>query len=79
MHRGVVDKYTALPHHFLDVAKAQRVSHIPAYAREHDFQWVVQSFQDLVQGAVDQTLAEIKHGSHCRLCLLQQSQKELRR
>ena len=36
MHRGVVDKYAALLHHFLDVARAQRVGNIPAHARKHD-------------------------------------------
>jgi len=34
----------------------------------------VKPFEDLAQVVVNQTLAEIKHGSDCRLCLLQQSQ-----
>src|ERR1035437_6409295 len=63
----------ALLHHLLDVAKAQRVSHIPAHAGEHNLKPIVQPFEDLAQAAVDQTLAEIKHGPDCRLCLLQQN------
>jgi hypothetical protein len=56
MHRGVINEDTALLHHFLDMAKAQRVSHIPAHAGEHDFQQVVQPFEDLAQSAVNQLL-----------------------
>src|SRR5674476_1277603 len=37
MHRGVVDKYAALLHHFFHMPQAQRVGHVPAHAREHHF------------------------------------------
>jgi len=33
----------------------------------------VKPFEDLVQGAVDEAAAEIKHGPDCRLCLSQQN------
>jgi len=73
MHCGVVHENTALLHHLLNVAQAQRVGHVPAYAGQHDLQRIVQPFEDLAQGAIDQTFAEIKHGQDCRLCLLRQN------
>jgi len=62
-------------HHFLNMSQAQRVGHVPAHAREHDFQRVVKPLEDLGQRAVDQTLVEIKHGPDCRLCLTQTEPK----
>ena len=38
MHGGVIDDHAALGHHFLNVAQAQRVSGMPAHAREHHLQ-----------------------------------------
>ena len=73
MNRHVIDENTALLHHLLDVPQAQRVRHIPAHAGEHHLKRVVQPFEDLAQGAVDQTLAEIEHGRDCRLCVSQQN------
>jgi len=74
MHSGVVHKNTA----FLAiissiVAQAQRIGHIPAHAREHHFQRVVDPFGHLAQGANNRTLAEIKHELDCRLRLLRQN------
>ena len=34
---------------------------------------IVKALEDLAQGAVDQTFAEIKHWPDCRLCLLRQN------
>ena len=73
MHGGVANDYTALLHHFFDMAQAQWVRHVPANAGQRDFQRVVKPLEDLVQGAVDQLLAEIKHGRDCRLCLMRQN------
>lgn len=73
MHGGVVNENAALLDHFLNMSQAQWVRHIPANAGQHDFQRVVKPLEDLVQGAVDQTIAEIKHGRDCRLRLLRQS------
>ncbi len=75
MNRDMVHQYTALLHHVLDVAQAQRVSDIPAHAGEHHLQRIVQPFEDRVQGAVDQALAEIEHGSDCRVHLSQQNRR----
>ena len=61
MNRHVIYENTALLHHFLDVPKAQRVRYIPLHAGEHDLKRIVQSFDDLTQGAVDEALAEIEH------------------
>ena len=58
MYGGVINENTAPLHHFFHVSQAQRVSHVSTHASEHDFQWVMQPLQDLVQGAVDQTVAE---------------------
>ena len=55
------------------MAQAQWVRHVPANAGQHDFQGIVKPLEDLVQGAVDQALAEVKHGRDCRLCLLRQN------
>ena len=74
MNCHVVYENSALLHHLFDVPKAQRVRYVPAHASEHDLQRVVQPFEDLAQGAVDEALAEIEHGSDCRLRLLQQNQ-----
>ena len=73
VHCRVVNKNTTLVHHLLDVAKAQWVGHVPAHTGEHDFQRIVKPLEDLVQGAVEQTLAEINHRPDCRLCLLRQN------
>ena len=53
--------------------KPTEVGYVPAHASEHDLKRVVQSFEDLAQGAVDEALAEIEHGTDCRLRLLQQN------
>ena len=45
---GMVNNYAAPLNHFLNVAQDQRVSHVPAHTREHDFQRIVKSFQNLV-------------------------------
>ena len=74
MHGGVINEYTALLHHFLDVAQAQWVGHIPAHAGQHVFQRLVKPLGDLGQCSVDQLLAGIEHGRDCRLCLLRQNQ-----
>ena len=70
MHRGVVDENTSLLH-LLNVTKAQRGCPIPANADKHDFQWVVDSFENLAKGAMDQTLADIMHSLHCPRSLMQ--------
>src|ERR1035437_8156997 len=75
MQGGVVNKNTALLHHFLHMSQTQRVGHVPAHASQHDFQRVVEPFEHLLQGAIDQTFAKIKHGRDCRLCLLRQNHK----
>ncbi len=62
MNRDVIHENTALLHHLLDMAKAQRVNHTPAHAGQHHLKRVVQPVEHLVQGAVDQTLVKIKHG-----------------
>ena len=50
------------------------------YRIEHNREFAVAStLQGTAQGAVDQTLAEIKHGPDCRLCLLRQNPSPLRR
>jgi hypothetical protein len=59
---GVVYENATLVHHFLHMSQAQRVGNVPAHTGQHDFQWAVKPLEDLVQGAADQTLAEIKHG-----------------
>ena len=73
MHGRVVNENTTLLHHFFNMSQTERVGHVPAHANEHDFKWVMKPLQDFVQGAVDQTLAEIKPGRNCRLCLLRQN------
>jgi hypothetical protein len=70
-----MNENTALLHHVLDVAQALRVGHVPAHTGQHHFKWVVKAFEDPVQGAVDQALAEIEHDKDCRLCLLRQNLK----
>jgi superfamily I DNA/RNA helicase len=74
MHSDLINANASLLHHFLNMAKAQRVSHIPAHASQHHFKRVVKPLEDLAQGAVDQTLAEIKHDSDCPSALLQHNQ-----
>jgi transposase InsO family protein len=76
MNREVIHENAPLLHHLLDVAQAQRISRIPTHAGEHHLKLIVQPFEDLAQGAVDQTLAEIKHGPDCRLWLSQQNRLE---
>ena len=79
LHGRVINEYTAILHHLLDVAQAQRVGHVPAHAGQHYFKSVVQPFESLAPCAVDQTLAEIEHGPDCRLCLMQHNRpKSLR-
>ena len=75
MNCHVIHENTALLHHLLYVAQAQRVGDIPAHTGQHHFKWVVQPFEHLAQCAADQTLAEIKHGRDCRLCLLQHNRQ----
>lgn len=75
MNRDVIHENATLLHHLLDVAQAQRVSHIPTHAGEHHLKRIVQPFEDLAQGAVDQSLPEIKHGPDCRLRLSQQNRE----
>ena len=53
MHSGVVNANTAFPHHFLNMAQAQRIGPIPAHARQHHFEGIVKPFEVLAQGAVD--------------------------
>jgi len=43
----VIDKDTALLHHFFQMAKAQRVSRVPTRAHQHHFQRVVQPLENL--------------------------------
>jgi hypothetical protein len=73
MDRGVVNENTALLHHFLDVTQTQWVGHVPPYARQHDFQRIVEPFEDLAQGAIDPTFTAIMHGADCRRSLLRQN------
>ena len=73
MHCGVVNQNATLLHHFFNLSQAQWVRHMPAHAGEHDFQRVVQKFEDLVQGASYQIVAEIKHDWDCQSRPLQQS------
>ena len=73
MHGGVINENASLLHHLLHMSQAQRIGNVPAYACEHDFQRVVQPFEDLAQSTGDETLAEIKHGPDCRLGLLRQN------
>ena len=73
MHSGVVNENTALLHHLLNVAQAQRVGHIPAHAGEHHFQRIVEPNEHLAQGTNNRTLAEIKHELDCGLRLLRQN------
>ena len=42
MHGRVVNKDSALLHHFFQMAKVQRVSAIPTSAHKHRFQRIVQ-------------------------------------
>jgi hypothetical protein len=41
MNGGVINEHTALGHHLLDMAQAQRIRHVPAYAGEHHLQRVI--------------------------------------
>ena len=66
MDRDEVHEYTALSHHFFYVAKAQWVGHIPTHADQHNLKGLMQPFENLAQGAIDQTFAKIKHGQDCR-------------
>ena len=66
---------TPLLHHFFNVSQTERVGHVPPHAGKHHIKGVVQPLQDLVQGAVDQTVAEIKHGQDCRLCLMRHNRQ----
>ena len=68
-HGRVVNENTTLLHHFFNMSQTERVGHVSAYANKYDFQWVMKALEDLTQGAVDQTLAEIKHRWDCRSCL----------
>ena len=49
MHGGVINENTALLHHFIDVAQAQRVGHVPAHTGH--IKKVVKPFEDPVQCA----------------------------
>ena len=62
MNCHVIHENSAFLHHLFDVPKVQRVRYIPAHAGEHDLKRVVKPFKDPAQGAVDEALAEIKHG-----------------
>ena len=61
---------------FLTWRRLKRVGHVPAQAHEYDFQWIVKPFENLTQGAIDQTFTEIMHGPDGRLCLMQQKRFE---
>jgi hypothetical protein len=50
MNGSVIDEHATLDHHLLDVAQAQWIRHVPAYAREHHFQRVMQPPDHRAQG-----------------------------
>src|ERR1700756_3025572 len=43
-HTGVVDLYTALFHHLLELAVADRIRHVPTYAPEDDLPFKMTTF-----------------------------------
>ncbi len=69
----MINKNAALLHHFLQMAKTQWIGCIPPSANQHDFQRVVNPFENFAQVAVDQTLTEIEDGTDCRVCLSRQN------
>ncbi len=73
VHRRVVNKNASLLHHFFHMSQAQWIGHVPAHTGQHHFQRVVKPLEDLTQGAVNQTFAEIKYDAECRLCVLRQN------
>ncbi len=74
MHHGVVDENPSLLHYLFNETQAQRVGHIPAYPDKHDFQRIVQSFENLPKSTIDKALADILHGLYCRRVLSQHNQ-----
>jgi hypothetical protein len=48
------------------MAQAQRVSDIPTHSVPHDPQRRVQPFEDFIERATDQTLADLKQTPGCR-------------
>jgi hypothetical protein len=47
--QGQIDFDAAFGHHFLDMAKAKRIGHVPTYAGQHQVQRIVQPLQYLAQ------------------------------
>jgi hypothetical protein len=41
----MIEREAALPHHFLDVTIAERITQIPAYAEGYDFALVMTPFE----------------------------------
>ena len=49
MNGGVINEHAALGHHLLDMAQAQRICHVPAYAGEHHINRVMHPLDYLAQ------------------------------
>jgi hypothetical protein len=69
MDGRMVEADAALFHHFLEIAQAQTIGEIPAYAEQHDVERVAE--------ALDDALEQILHGSVFGLWLLQTDDHEL--
>lgn len=41
----MIDRDAALIHHFFGMSQAQRIGHLPAYARQHYVEWIGQVFE----------------------------------
>jgi hypothetical protein len=48
----MIDRDLAFGHHFLEIAQAQRVGHVPAHARQDHIKWVMQAFKHAGHGRI---------------------------
>jgi hypothetical protein len=58
-----IDQHSALGHHFLEVARAQRVGRVPAHAHQHGLQREAQPLDHPAQGRIHQLNMQWNHGS----------------
>ena len=69
----MIDKDATLVHHFFQMTETLGMSRIPASARQHDFQRIVQPFEYLAQLAYHRQLWFRKHVAIVRHRLMRQN------
>jgi hypothetical protein len=47
MHRRMIDTNVALGHHFLEIAKTERVGNVPTHAQQNHFKRIVRPLQNV--------------------------------